>query len=112
MKLLGKKEYNFVEQTLRTFGLATQLEEPFESAKKEIVEFFNISPYDEFLQLFYFNRHEYRNRYRDNRSMFTFLCKKLYVQESTLYMMRKEIVYKSAMILYKYNILQEFKNEF
>ena len=106
MKLLNKKEYDFVEDLLKSYNIDFPTSQEYYFAIKEIIHFFNVPIYKDFLELFYFKRYEYKNRYPDNRSMFTYLSKKLFVQEPTLYMMRKEIVYKSAMILYKHNILE------
>ena len=107
MKLLAKTDYDKVEELLRVYCLnaVATWEEPYKKAIDEIIEFFNVPVYNKFLELFYFRRNEYKNRYPDNRSMFNYLCQLLYVQEPTLYMMRKEIIYKSAMIFYKYNLI-------
>lgn len=107
MKLLSKDNYEKVEELLRNYETMKVLEISFSEAYKELIEFFNIPLYKEFLKIFYFNRYQYKNRYPDNRSMFKYLSSKLFLQESTLYMIRKEIVYKSAMIFYKYNILSD-----
>lgn len=106
MKLLNKKEYDFVEDFLKSYKIDFPTSSTYYCAIKEIINFFTVPLYEDFLQLFYFERYNFKNRYPDNRSMFTYLSNKLFVQEPTLYMMRKEIVYKSAMILYKYNILE------
>lgn len=104
MKLLQKNEYNRIEELLRAYKLNNDMGETYQLAMKEIIEFFDKDIYKEFLNIFYFDRYKYINRYADNRSLFNYLCSELYVQEPTLYMIRKEIVYKSAMIFYKYNI--------
>lgn len=106
MKLLTKSEYNGIEELLRAYKLCAEMEEPYKLAMKEIIEFFDKDVYRDFLNIFYFDRYKYINRYADNRSLFNYLCNELYVQESTLYMIRKEIVYKSAMIFYKYNFIK------
>ena len=111
MRLLSKSEYDTVEELLRAYGIAAELEEPFNSAMKELITFFNKSVYKDFLQFFYFDRHKYINRYPDNRSMMTYLCNKLYIQEPTLYIVRREIVYKAAMIFYKYDIFNKLGGE-
>lgn len=107
MKLLTKSEYNGIEELLRAYKLCEEMEEPYKLAMKEIIEFFDKDVYKEFLNIFYFNRYKYINRYKDNRSLFSYLCSKLYVQEPTLYIIRKEIVYKAAMVFYKYNVLNK-----
>ena len=106
MKLLSKKDYDFVEYLLRDYFKCTSVSDNYKKSIEEIIDFFNVPIYKEFLELFYFKRNEYSNRYPDNRSMLRYLCDKLYVQEPTLYMVRKEIVHKSAMIFYKNNILE------
>ena len=106
MKLLNKPEYDFVEDFLKSYKLDFPTSQKYYFAMNEIIKFFNVPIYKEFLELFYFERYQYKNRYPDNRSMFTYLSNKLFVREPTLYVIRKEIVYKSAMILYKYDILE------
>ena len=106
MKLLEKQEYKTIEGLLTNYNLFTEPTENYLCAMRELIKFFDVDIYRDFLELFYFKRHEYKNRYPDNRSMLRYLSKKLYVQEPTLYMIRKEIVYKSAMIFYKYSILK------
>lgn len=105
MKLLNKTEYMEVERTLRTINQNETTTESRANAVDEIVKFFKDSPYAEFLEIFYLNRHNYKHRFPTNRQLFRYISNKLYLQESTLYLMRKEIVYKSAMIFYKYNVL-------
>ena len=107
MKLLTKNEYNSIEELLRAYKLGTDMGEPYKLAMKEIIEFFDKDTYRDFLNIFYFDRYKYINRYADNRSLFNYLCGALFVQEPTLYMIRKEIVYKAAMLFYKYNVLNK-----
>lgn len=107
MKLLPRPKYNMIEELLRTYEIAKELDEPFEKAIEEIVKFFDVPIYKEFLQLFYFERHKFINRFPDSRSMMNYLKDKLYISETQVYTIRKEIVYKSAMIFYKYNIIED-----
>ena len=100
MRLLEKNEYIQVENLLKNYKLENN-----QNAMNEIILFFDVPIYKEFLKLFYFERYKYKNRYKDNRSMLRYLTDKLYVSEPQLYMVRKEIVYKSAMVFYKYKIL-------
>ena len=102
MKLLNKQEYNTIENILRKNNEDNPV---MVKSMREIKEFFDVSPYKEFLQIFYLERNNYNNRYPDNRSLLRYLSKKLYVQEPTLYIIRKEIVYKATMIFYKYGII-------
>jgi hypothetical protein len=111
MKLLEKQEYKTIESLLENYDLFTEPTEDYLAAMKELIEFFDVPVYRDFLDYFYFNRHKYKNRYPDNRSMFSYLRKILFVQEPTLYMVRKEIVYKSAMLFYKYNVLEKEVNQ-
>ena len=106
MKLLPKEQYDKIEELLKINTDWVTLDEPYKTAMKDITQFFDVDVYRDFLKLFYFERYKYKNRCPDNRSMLRYLSKILYVQEPTLYMMRKEIVYKSAMIFYKYSILK------
>ena len=104
MRLLTKTNYDTVEELLKVNTSFANLDEPYKSAMKEITDFFKVPIYEEFLKLFYFERYKYKNRFPDNRAMIQYLCEKLYTSEPQLYTVRKEIVYKSAMIFYKYNI--------
>ena len=103
MRLLERNDYKKVENLLKEKQNIE--EEQYKIAIEEITKFFDVYMYKEFLNLFYFERYKYKNRYSDNRSMMRYLCKKLFTSEPQLYMVRKEIVYKSAMIFYKYNLL-------
>lgn len=106
MKLLSKENYDKVEKYLREYkGYNVKTIEYIKSIE-EIINFFVETPYKDFLNIFYFDRREYKNRYPSNRLLFRHLCKTLYLQEPTLYIIRKEIVYKSAMIFYKNGILK------
>ena len=104
MKLLTKSEYDKVEELLRAYGINATWEEPYKSAINEIIEFFGKDIYKQFLDIFYFKRYTYKNRYPNNSDLFLYLSEKLYVQQPTLYIMRKEIVYKAAMVFFKFNI--------
>ena len=106
MRLLPKETYSIVEELLRTYKINAIPEEPYKLAMNEIIDFFNTPIYREFLELFYFDRHNYLYRYPDNRSMLNYIGSKLFIQENTYYQIRKEIVYKSAMIFYKYGLLR------
>lgn len=105
MKLLPKEEYKKVEELLRTFGLCASIEEPYKSAMNDIIEFFNDKEYGMLLDIFYLNRYKYVNRLPTNEMIFIYLSSKLNIPKPTLYLMRKEMVYKAAMIFYKYDIL-------
>lgn len=113
MRLLSKNEYKRVEELLRSWrGYEEKAElksgeSYYGKAIKEIVDFFHDDIYSKFIKIFYFDRKDYKNRYPDNRSLFKYLEEKLFVQEPTLYVMRKDIVYKAAMIFYKYRLLKE-----
>lgn len=106
MRLLPKEVYSIVEELLRAYKLNAVPEEPYKLALEEIISFFDVPTYREFLDLFYFTRHQYLYRYPDNRSMLNYIGEKLFIQENTYYQIRKEIVYKSAMIFYKYGLLR------
>lgn len=106
MKLLPKNDYNIVEELLRVYNICATMEEPYKRSMEEIIEFFNVPIYKDFLEKFYLTRYEYLNRYTDNRSMIRYLCSILYVSEDQLYKVRREIIYKSAMVFYKNNLLK------
>ena len=105
MKLLTKKECNDIENLLKNHNLDKTASDEYIKAIKEIKDFFNNHDYKYFLEVFYFYRNNYINRYPSNRLLFKYLRQKLYLEESTLYAMRRQIIYKSAMVFYKYNIL-------
>lgn len=105
MKLLDKETYKKVEKFLYNYK---EDKNDFTKNKvyNEIITFFSVSSlYTEFLNIFYLNRFDFKNRYPTNSSLFLYLKTKLYIEEPTLYVVRKDIIYKSAMILYKYNFL-------
>lgn len=106
MRLLKRTDYLAVENYLKDYKIKNNDDIKYKKAFKELIEFFSESPYKEFLTEFYFNRHDYKYRYPSNRLMFKFLSEKLFLEEPTLYAIRKEIVYKAAMIFYKYDILK------
>lgn len=106
MKLLDNETYKKVEKFLYNYkeGKRNILKN---KAYNEIITFFSVSSlYTEFLNTFYLNRFNFKNRYPTNSSLFLYLKTKLYIEEPTLYVIRKDIVYKSAMILYKYKLLE------
>lgn len=105
MQLLKNCEYKLVEDLLKNYSKNNNSNETYSKALAEIIEFFNIDNYKEVLNMFYIHRYEYKYRYPSNRDISRYLVKKLYLEESTIYKMRKEIIYKSAMIFYKYNII-------
>lgn len=105
MKLLSNDEYKKIELLLMDSKNVVANDNKLKTAIEEIKSFFTIPIYSEFLDIFYINRKNYKNRYCSNRSLFRYLSRKLYIQESTLYAIRKEIIYKSAMIFYKYDII-------
>lgn len=109
MKLLSNEIYNRVETLLREYYNNDNTIIEYTESMREIKQFFNASPYKEFLQIFYFDRYKYKYRYPSNRMLFAYLCGILHVEEPTLYNIRREIIYKSAMIFYKNNIMEENK---
>lgn len=106
MKLLSNEIYNKVETLLREYHNCDNTIIEYIKSINEIKQFFNNSPYKEFIQIFYFDRHKYRYRYPSNRMLFAYLCNLLHLEEPTLYNIRREIVYKSAMIFYKNDIIE------
>ena len=104
MKLLTNDDYNKVEYYLTQYNKIID-NCTYDKALTDIITFFNDYNYRILLETFYLYRGNYKNRYPSNSSIFRYLSKKLYVQEPTLYAMRKEIIYKSAMIFYKYDLM-------
>lgn len=105
MKLLNNSDYKKVEKYLKEYYLITKVSNEYKKSINEILQFFKQTPYKEFLDIFYLHRFQYKNRYPSNSILFSYLSQKLFLQECTLYVIRKDIVYKSAMIFYKYNLL-------
>jgi len=105
MRLLSNKDCKIVDNLLRAYNTNIPKTENYSKAMEEIIAFFDIEIYKQFLDVYYFNRFKYKNRCPDNRSLFAYLMTLLYLQEPTLFAIRKEIRYKSAMIFYKYGLI-------
>lgn len=106
MRILSIRTYHEVENLLRDSYKESDADKNYIEAIAEIKNFFNKTPYKDFLNIFYLERHLYKNRYPSDRVLFTHLCRQLYLQEPTLYVIKKEIIYKSAMIFYKRNLIK------
>lgn len=109
MKLLNNTEYRFVEKMLRNSYMYSPTSK-LNVIIQELFSFFDNQQYTDFISIFYIERYMYKNRYANNRALFQFLSRKLAIPESTLYLMRREIVYKSAMLFYKHSLYCEEDN--
>ena len=108
MKLLDKAEYDYIENILRGNNSRPEIDESI----KEVLEWFEKEKdYRDFYDMFYSRRGEYKNRYPSNSDMLYFLKKKLCCETTRIYQMRKDIVYKTAMVLYKNGLLCTEANE-
>lgn len=105
MKLLTTNEYKKVESYLKNYYKYMNRIIEYDKAIKEINSFFKNSIYRTVLEVFYIYRNDYKNRYPSNSAIFKYLSAKLYIQEPTLYAIKKEIIYKSAMVFYKYSLM-------
>ncbi len=103
MRLLTNNEYKKIENLLyenNSDNISIQC------SIREITNFFKGTEYHEyFLTKYYFNRNQYKNRYPKNSMFFKQICKELYIEEPTLYIIKKEVIYKAAMIFYKNGVI-------
>lgn len=104
MKLLKKDEYKKLEEYLREYKDYVD-NKNYVKAINELVSFFSDIEYSSVLNIFYLQRNSYLNRFPTNQALFSYLNCLLAIPIPTLYVMRKEIVYKAAMIFYKYDLL-------
>ena len=110
MKLLTINEYKKIEYLLRNYDEKIEFED-YTKAIEELKQFFNKNDYDKLLTLFYLDRNKYKYRLPTNETIFIYLSEQLHIPKPTLYLMRKEIVYKSAMVFYKYNLIGNDKDD-
>lgn len=106
MRLLEKDVLKKVERLLSEYNRTELRPKQYEDAMNEIITFFDEPIYRDVLDVYYIRRNEYKNRYSNNHSILLYLHNKLYVQMPTLYLIRKEIVYKAAMIFFEYGIVR------
>lgn len=103
MKLLTNDIYKRVEKILYNYKNITD-----ENTKMGLIElgkFFNGTDHMYFIENYYYKRDDYRNRCPKNSTLFEYICKKLYIEKPTLYIIKKEVIYKAAMIFYKNGVI-------
>ena len=103
MKLLTKEIYDRVENILLNYKNTVD-----ENIRKSLVElsmFFKGTDHMYFIQHYYYCREDYKNRYPRDSNLFEYICKKLYIEKPTLYIIKKEVIYKAAMIFYKNGVI-------
>lgn len=103
MKLLTNEIYGKIEGILYNYWNTTN-----ENVKKSLVElgkFFNGTDHMYFIENYYYNRQNYKNRCPKDSMLFDQICKDLYIEKPTLYIIKKEVIYKMAMILYKNGVI-------
>ena len=109
MRLLTKNEYKQIENLLYEYGQNKddkKYTECMKNAFKEIEEFFeNSPPHLYFLHTYYFDRYKYKNRYPNNASLLKKICKDLYIEQPTGYIIKRELIYKIAIIFYKNKVI-------
>ena len=108
MKLLSKNKYEEIENILYNYEQNIYNKQNIIDSISELEEFFeNSPPHIYFLKTYYFNRYKYKNRYpkNDNVGLFKKICKDLYIEIPTGYLIKKELIYKTAMIFYKNEVI-------
>lgn len=107
MKLLTKTKYKEIENILYKYNKEYKKNILITKSITEVLEFFNSSPpHLYFLDMYYFKREKYKNRYPDNSALFKKLCRDLYIVESTGYDVKRELIYKIAMVFYKNGVIK------
>lgn len=103
MKLLSKETYKKIEKIL--YDAHETTDPKVTKALEALNNFFKGSEHEEFLNTYYYNRHKYNNRCPKNSMLFKKICNQLYIEEPTLYIIKKEVIYKAAMIFYKNGVI-------
>lgn len=103
MKLLTNNVYKKVEKLLYNYKNTT--DEIIKKSLIELSEFFNGTDHMYFLEHYYYYRDDYKNRCPKNSTLFDYICKKLYIEKPTLYIIKKEVIYKATMIFYKNGVI-------
>ena len=84
MRLLPKSKYKEIENILYSYGQKIYNKQNIIDSINEIEEFFeNSPPHKYFLDIYYFNRHKFKNRYPTNSSLLNKICKDLYIEQPT-----------------------------
>lgn len=103
MKLISNETYQKIEGILYNCLGTTDLN--IKKSIDSLNNFFKDTDHLYFLQNYYYNRDSCKNRYPRNSLLFRKICKDLFIEESTLYIIKKEIIYKAAMIFYKNGVI-------
>lgn len=104
MKLIDKKVYEEIEKLLVAGKNADKKE--VQESLQELNAFFKGTNHYNFLKTYYYERHKYKYRYPRKEDLFKKVYRDLYVEEPTLYQIKKEVIYKAAMIFYKNGVLK------
>ena len=102
MKLLTNDVYKKVEKLLYNYKNTT--DEIIKKSLIELSEFFNGTDHMYFIEHYYYID-DYKNRCPKNSNLFDYICKKLYIEKPTLYIIKKEVIYKAAMIFYENGVI-------
>lgn len=104
MRLLPKSEYKKIENILYNSENIDDIN--IQNSLAELNAFFENSLWHKyFLEKYYYSRYQYKNRFAKNSDFFKYICTELYIEEPTLYIVKREILYKAAMIFYKNGVL-------
>jgi len=105
MKLIDKATYKEIELILLN-AQNEDLPDNTKQALKELHDFFYGSLHYEFIKAYYFNRYKYKYSCPNVADLFKKIYHDLYIEEPTLYQIKKEVIYKAAMIFYKNGVLK------
>lgn len=103
MKLIDNETYQKIEGIL--YNCLTTNDLNVKKSIESLNNFFKETDHLYFLQNYYYRRNLYTNRYPRNSLLFKKICKDLYIEEPTLYIIKKEVIYKAAMIFYKNGVI-------
>lgn len=103
MKLLTNEVYRKIENLLYSRNIIVNTNTL--AALKKLEDFFKGTDHMYFLKNYYYDRKNYKNRYPKNSMLFKQICKELYIEEPTLYIIKKEVIYKAAMIFYEKGVI-------
>lgn len=115
MRILENWQYKYIEKCL--FNYKQLLNSTLETEKKmvlainEALTYFKGQPHEIMMTEFYFNRHKYTKRYTVT-GHFRHVCMNLlYMEEPNGYVVRREIVYRIAMICFELHIFRSKINK-
>lgn len=105
MKLVDKDTYREIETILEN-AYQPNLPDYIKLSLHELDNFFGGTTHYEFMKRYYYERDQYKYRYAKKKALFKKIYRELYVEEPTLYQIKKEVIYKAAMIFYKNGVLK------